>query len=334
MTSEEEPTSAGLQLSYSQVDITKGLVVDDMPDTHILSFDFDVLPALHVETTSGVLSAIQLAATIFSLIASATKLLSTLKRKISHGTDMALLKRDDVPEDVQRRTDYLDETNLLHRHFKKMMHHHGIASQREEGRPNRPDSIAVDVNNKRLTALSVMKQKRISSSMVSGTGGVATGDIEMATLHSPPKKTTSAVFTNPLKNESKEEATKEMEKKQEKEEEKEEKEEMTKLLNVVEEKPSEESSGESITVQVVEAVKENTKVTGSVVKEVALASTEKTIIEKQNAKIADLEEQNYELLIRLEALEQMIIPTEAELKAAPQSSLLAASMKNVLSAVS
>jgi hypothetical protein len=334
MTSEEEPTSAGLQLSYSQVDITKGLVVDDMPDTHILSFDFDVLPALHVETTSEVLSAIQLAATIFSLIASATKLLSTLKRKISHGTDMALLKRDDVPEDVQRRTDYLDETNLLHRHFKKMMHHHGIASQREEGRPNRPDSIAVDVNNKRLTALSVMKQKRISSSMVSGTGGVATGDIEMATLHSPPKKTTSAVFTNPLKNESKEEATKEMEKKQEKEEEKEEKEEMTKLLNVVEEKPSEESSGESITVQVVEAVKENTKVTGSVVKEVALASTEKTIIEKQNAKIADLEEQNYELLIRLEALEQMIIPTEAELKAAPQSSLLAASMKNVLSAVS
>jgi hypothetical protein len=334
MTSEEEPTSAGLQLSYSQVDITKGLVVDDMPDTHILSFDFDVLPALHVETTSEVLSAIQLAATIFSLIASATKLLSTLKRKISHGTDMALLKRDDVPEDVQRRTDYLDETNLLHRHFKKMMHHHGIASQREEGRPNRPDSIAVDVNNKRLTALSVMKQKRISSSMVSGTGGVATGDIEMATLHSPPKKTTSAVFTNPLKNESKEEATKEMEKKQEKEEEKEEKEEMTKLLNVVEEKPSEESSGESITVQVVEAVKENTKVTGSVVKEVALASTEKTIIEKQNAKIADLEEQNYELLIRLEALEQMIVPTEAELKAAPQSSMLAASMKNVLSAVS
>ena len=329
MTSEEEPTSAGLQLSYSQVDITKGLVVDDMPDTHILSFDFDVLPALHVETTSEVLSTIQLAATIFSLIASATKLLSTLKRKISHGTDMALLKRDDVPEDVQRRTDYLDETNLLHRHFKKMMHHHGIASQREEGIPNRPDSIAVDVNNKRLTALSVMKQKRISSSMVSGGGGVATGDIEMATLHSPKNKTTSAVFTNPLKNESKEEATKE--KKQEKEEEKE---EMTKLLNVVEETPSEESSGESITVQVVEAVKENTKVTGSVVKEAALASTEKTIIEKQNAKIADLEEQNYELLIRLEALEQMIIPTEAELKAAPQSSLLAASMKNVLSAVS
>jgi len=337
MTSEEEPTSAGLQLSYSQVDITKGLVVDDMPDTHILSFDFDVLPALHVETTSEVLSTIQLAATIFSLIASATKLLSTLKRKISHGTDMALLKRDDVPEDVQRRTDYLDETNLLHRHFKKMMHHHGIASQREEGIPNRPDSIAVDVNNKRLTALSVMKQKRISSSMVSGTGGVATGDIEMATLHSPKNKTTSAVFTNPLKNESKEEATKEMEKKQEKEEEKE---ETTILLNVVEDKPSEESSGESsgespteITVQV-EAVKENTKVTGSVVKEAALASTEKTIIEKQNAKIADLEEQNYELLIRLEALEQMIIPTEAELKAAPQSSLLAASMKNVLSAVS
>ena len=329
MTSEEEPTSAGLQLSYSQVDITKGLVVDDMPDTHILSFDFDVLPALHVETTSEVLSTIQLAATIFSLIASATKLLSTLKRKISHGTDMALLKRDDVPEDVQRRTDYLDETNLLHRHFKKMMHHHGIASQREEGIPNRPDSIAVDVNNKRLTALSVMKQKRISSSMVSGGGGVATGDIEMATLHSPKNKTTSAVFTNPLKNESKEEATKEMEKKQEKEEEKE---ETTILLNVVEDKPSGESSTE-ITVQV-EAVKENTKVTGSVVKEAALASTEKTIIEKQNAKIADLEEQNYELLIRLEALEQMIIPTEAELKAAPQSSLLAASMKNVLSAVS
>ena len=168
-------------------------------------------------------------------------------------------------------------------------------------------------------------------------GGVATGDIEMATLHSPKNKTTSAVFTNPLKNESKEEATKEMEKKQEK---KEEKEETTILLNVVEDKPSEESSGESsgespteITVQV-EAVKENTKVTGSVVKEAALASTEKTIIEKQNAKIADLEEQNYELLIRLEALEQMIIPTEAELKAAPQSSLLAASMKNVLSAVS
>ena len=329
MTSEEEPTSAGLQLSYSQVDITKGLVVDDMPDTHILSFDFDVLPALHVETTSEVLSTIQLAATIFSLIASATKLLSTLKRKISHGTDMALLKRDDVPEDVQRRTDYLDETNLLHRHFKKMMHHHGIASQREEGIPNRPDSIAVDVNNKRLTALSVMKQKRISSSMVSGGGGVATGDIEMATLHSPKNKTTSAVFTNPLKNESKEEATKEMEKKQEKEEEKE---ETTILLNVVEDKPSGESPTE-ITVQV-EAVKENTKVTGSVVKEAALASTEKTIIEKQNAKIADLEEQNYELLIRLEALEQMIIPTEAELKAAPQSSLLAASMKNVLSAVS
>ena len=318
------------------MDITKGLVVDDMPDIHVLSFDFDVLPALHVETTSEVLSPIQLLATIFSLIASATKLLSTLKRKISHGTDMVLLKRNDVPEDVQRRTDYLDETNLLHRHFKKMMHHHGIASQREEGRPKSPESIAVDVNNKRLTALSVMKQKRISSIMMSGAGGVATGDIEMATLHTP-KNNTSAVFTNPLKNESKEEATKEKEEKQENEEEKK---ETTKLPNVVEEKPSGESSGEiptEITVQV-NAVIENTSRevagTGSAVKAAALAPTEKTIIEEQNAKIADLEEQNYELLIRLEALEQMIIPTEAELKAAPQSSLLAASMKNVLSAVS
>lgn len=320
------------------MDITKGLVVDDMPDTHILSFDFDVLPALHVETTSEVLSTIQLAATIFSLIASATKLLSTMKRKISHRTDMALLKRDDVPEDVQRRTDYLDETNLLHRHFKKMMHHHGIASQREEGRPNSPESIAVDVNNKRLTALSVMKQKRTSSIMMSGAGGVATGDIEMATLHTP-KNNTSAVFTNPLQNESKEEATKEKEEKQENEQEKK---ETIKLPNVVEEKPSGESSGEiptEITAQV-NAVKENTTGsrevagTGSAVKAAALAPTEKTIIEEQNAKIADLEEQNYELLIRLEALEQMIIPTEAELKAAPESSLLAASMKNVLSAVS
>ena len=119
------------------MDITKGLVVDDMPDTHILSFDFDVLPALHVETTSEVLSTIQLAATIFSLIASATKLLSTLKRKISHGTDMVLLKRNDVPEDVQRRTDYLDETNLLHRHFKK-----NPATTNRSDRPETPSSTA------------------------------------------------------------------------------------------------------------------------------------------------------------------------------------------------
>ena len=125
-------STAGLQLSFSQLDVQKDLIVaiKNMPDAHILSFDFDVLPALHIEKTEHVLTATQLAATMFSLIASATKLYSMMKRKTSLTLDKMLLKRDDVPEDVQRRTDYLNETNLMHRHFKKMMHHHGIESKR------------------------------------------------------------------------------------------------------------------------------------------------------------------------------------------------------------
>tara|TARA_B100000780_G_scaffold210910_1_gene150819 strand:+ start:145 stop:696 length:552 start_codon:yes stop_codon:yes gene_type:complete len=125
--------TAGLQLSFSQLDVQKDLIVaiNNMPDAHILSFDFDVLPALHIETTKFVLTSIQLAATIFSLIASATKAFSMLKRKISFNLDKVLLGRDDVPEDVQRRTDYLNETNLMHRHFKKMMKHHGLESKRD-----------------------------------------------------------------------------------------------------------------------------------------------------------------------------------------------------------
>lgn len=107
------------------------VAINNMPDAHILSFDFDVLPALHIETTKFVLTSIQLAATIFSLIASATKAFSMLKRKISFNLDKVLLGRDDVPEDVQRRTDYLNETNLMHRHFKKMMKHHGLESKRD-----------------------------------------------------------------------------------------------------------------------------------------------------------------------------------------------------------
>ena len=127
-----DQATAGLQLSFSQLDVQKDLIVaiKNMPDAHILSFDFDVLPALHIEKSERVLTLTQLAATIFSLIASATKLYSMMKRKTSLTLDTMLLKRDDVPEDVQRRTDYLNETNLLHRHFKKMMHHHGIKSKR------------------------------------------------------------------------------------------------------------------------------------------------------------------------------------------------------------
>ena len=126
----DNKTSAGLQLSFTQSDVQKDLIaaIDNMPDAHILRFDFDVLPALHIEATATVLSPLQLLATILSLIASATKLFSMLKRKISFVVDKTLLRRNDVPEDVQKRMDYLNETNLLHRHFQRMMSHHGIES--------------------------------------------------------------------------------------------------------------------------------------------------------------------------------------------------------------
>ena len=50
--------------------------------------------------------------------------------------------------------------------------------------------------------------------------------------------------------------------------------------------------------------------------------------------IRALENQNFELLTRLEALESMIVPTEQEIEAAPSSSMLAASMKNMMSVMS
>ena len=63
-----------------------------------------------------------------------------------------------------------------------------------------------------------------------------------------------------------------------------------------------------------------------------MTATEKTNVELSQ-QVAALENQNFELLTRLEALETMIVPTDAEIQAAPSSSMLAASMKNVLSAM-
>merc|ERR1712072_1007188 len=61
--------------------------------------------------------------------------------------------------------------------------------------------------------------------------------------------------------------------------------------------------------------------------------TKKTLVELHQ-QVTALENQNFELLTRLEALESMIVPTEVEIKDAPASSMLAASMQSVLSVVS
>jgi hypothetical protein len=125
--------SSGLQLGFTQSNIKKGLVLDSMPDLHVLSFDFDVTPALHIETTTNVLSNDALAATIFSLIMSAMKFISFTKKKLAQATDKIMLKRDNVPFDVKRRTELLHEENLMHRRFKKMMHKHGLKTQDTDG---------------------------------------------------------------------------------------------------------------------------------------------------------------------------------------------------------
>jgi len=329
-----DQATAGLQLSFSQLDVQKDLIVaiKNMPDAHILSFDFDVLPALHIEKTEHVLTLTQLAATIFSLIASATKLYSMMKRKTSLTLDTMLLKRDDVPEDVQRRTDYLNETNLLHRHFKKMMHHHGIKSKR----PTMADPDDKDDNHhpRRPSALSALKKKRASSILLGNAANFFSNDTEgieltVTAAQNNLEKPKSAVFVNPLREETK---TKEKDSKDIKDGVKEEaiqevhvdKDTSENVANV-----NNESEKTVIVVSEGEAKKEAASVTEAAP---PVTATEKTNVELSQ-QVAALENQNFELLTRLEALETMIVPTDEEIQAAPSSSMLAASMKNVLSAM-
>ena len=120
-------TSSGLQLGYKQTVLKFDLVEDYVPQLyHVVDFKFEVLPALHVETTTETLSTIQLAATIFSLIASATKVLKLIKRCLAKGIDEHLKKRVPPPEDVKRRTELLHEDNLMHRRFQKLMSQHSF----------------------------------------------------------------------------------------------------------------------------------------------------------------------------------------------------------------
>ena len=107
-------TTSGLHIVHRQTTIesTESTKYEPGP-SHIVEFHFQVLPALHVETTTETLSTIQLAATIFSLIASAAKMLRLIKRHLAMSIDSHLLKRTPVPEDVRRRAVLLHEDNLM-----------------------------------------------------------------------------------------------------------------------------------------------------------------------------------------------------------------------------
>ena len=124
-------SSSGLQLSYTQTDSVFATIDNFAESTHVVDFEFVVLPALHVEVVTQKLSNTQLLASIFSLLGAATKLLSICKKKIAKKIDGKLSKRDNVPEDVTRRMELLHEDNLLHKRFRKLMDHHGIESSHD-----------------------------------------------------------------------------------------------------------------------------------------------------------------------------------------------------------
>ena len=120
-------TSSGLQLGFKQTTVKSEHAQNFDPQrSHVIAFKFEVVPALHVETTTEILSTIQLAATIFSLVASATKVLKLTKRCLAKGIDAHLKKRSPLPADVKRRTELLHEDNLMHRRFQKLMTQHSL----------------------------------------------------------------------------------------------------------------------------------------------------------------------------------------------------------------
>ena len=123
-----QATSSGLQLGFKQSTIKSSSVASYNPESsHVVEFYFEVLATLHVETTSEILSGIQLAATIFSLIASATKILKLIKKCAAKAIDTHFVKRSEVlPPDVKRRAELLNEDNLMHTRFQKMMSKHSI----------------------------------------------------------------------------------------------------------------------------------------------------------------------------------------------------------------
>ena len=215
--------SSGLQLGFTQSNIARS-ADQSMPDLHVLSFDFDVQPALHIETTTNVLSNDALAATIFSLIMSAMKFISFTKKKLAQATDEILLKRDKVPFDVKRRTELLNEENLMHRRFRKMMHKHGLKSQDTDGndagetqqkRKTWRDSILDTMNPLDIAALRKMAASpRSQTSVVDLDGGIELSSSLASTKESNAEM--MPVTVNPV-NQSNDAAEKKKEKEEEKE---------------------------------------------------------------------------------------------------------------------
>ena len=189
---------------------------------------------------------------------------------------------------------------------------------------------------RRPSALTALKKKRASSILSGNAANFSSNDtegIEMTVTATPNnlEKPKSAVFANPLKVETK---TKEKDIKYMKDMKDGIKEEAIQVHVDIDTSENVENVNKKLEKTVIVASEGEAKQEAASVTETAplVAATEKTNVELSQ-QVAALENQNFELLTRLEALETMIVPTDAEIQAAPSSSMLAASMKNVLSAM-
>merc|ERR1711865_876936 len=169
-------TSSGLQLSFTKTNIVSVPMVEFDDLSHFVEFKFDVLPALHVETITEKLSTIQLLASIFSLLGAATKVLKFCKKRIAKKIDTELLKRENVPHDVKRRTELLHEDNLMHRRFKVLMSHHGIETNtKNKTRSSKRDSIGIEyspgvINAVRKLSLGLVSRRRYTQTFAAAEG--------------------------------------------------------------------------------------------------------------------------------------------------------------------
>ena len=88
-----------------------------------------------------------------------------------------LLKRENVPHDVKRRTELLHEDNLMHRRFKKLMSHHGIKTNTKNmTRSSKRDSIGIEYSPGVLSAVRKLSLGIVSRRRYSQTFAAAEND--------------------------------------------------------------------------------------------------------------------------------------------------------------